>query len=121
MLALSVNHTLQTIVAGGTNEVGSVQPVKDFNDMLGRRDVDLVDKAIGEMEKRILQLVNDSIRDQFYAKALECLVALRHGCVKVCGAHNRSSAHTHTHMHGHLPLMLGGRARLVQQVLALDA
>lgn len=34
------------------------------------------------MEKRILQLVNDSIRDQFYSKALECLVALRQGCVQ---------------------------------------
>ena len=50
--------------------------------MLARRDVDLVDKAIDQMKERIVSLVNDSIRDQLYPKALECLVALRNGCVQ---------------------------------------
>lgn len=38
---------------------------------ISRRDVDLVDKAIEQMKSRIIQLVNDSIRDQFYGKAME--------------------------------------------------
>ena len=34
------------------------------------------------MKGRISQLVNDSIRDQFYGKAMECLKALREGCMR---------------------------------------
>ncbi len=51
--------------------------------MLSRRDVDLVEKAIQQMQDRINQLVNDSIRSQLYPKAIECLCALHNGCQKV--------------------------------------
>ncbi len=34
------------------------------------------------MKGRIRQLVNDSIRDQFYGKAIECMRALREGCMR---------------------------------------
>ena len=34
------------------------------------------------MKGRILQLVNDSIHTQFYGKAVECLKALREGCMR---------------------------------------
>lgn len=73
----------QSILSGATNAVGSINPVKDFRDMLARRDVDLVDDAIAQMQTRITQLINDSIRDQFYPKAVDCLSALRDGCIKV--------------------------------------
>ena len=46
---------MQNIAAGGTSEVGSVHPVKDFNDMVTRRDVDLVEKGI-EIHLVILSL-----------------------------------------------------------------
>lgn len=51
--------------------------------MLNRRDVDLVEKALDGMKKRILQLINDSILTQLYHKALDCLRALREGCIQV--------------------------------------
>ena len=35
------------------------------------------------MRERILQLVLDSFRDQFYAKALDCVKVLRQEAVKV--------------------------------------
>lgn len=50
--------------------------------MLSRRDVDLVEKAIDGMKKKILQLVNDSLLNQYYPKAIECLNALRDGCIQ---------------------------------------
>ena len=74
--------SIEKIVAFGITDVGSITPVKDFHDMLNRRDVDLVDKAIEQMKERIQQLVNDSIKDQLYIKAIECLKALREGCIK---------------------------------------
>jgi len=73
----------KSILSGATNAVGSINPVKDFRDMLARRDIDLVDEAIAQMQTRITQLINDSIRDQFYPKAVDCLAALREGCIKV--------------------------------------
>lgn len=74
--------SVEAIVAGGTSDVGPINPVKDFDEMLARRDVDLVDKAVEQMQERILQLVADSIRDQLYEKAVDCLKALRTGCVR---------------------------------------
>eukprot|EP01094_Clydonella_sp_ATCC50884_P012155 TRINITY_DN2207_c0_g1_i1.p1 TRINITY_DN2207_c0_g1~~TRINITY_DN2207_c0_g1_i1.p1 ORF type:complete len:785 (-),score=247.92 TRINITY_DN2207_c0_g1_i1:306-2513(-) len=74
--------SIDNIAAGGTSEVGSVHPTKDFNEMIKRRDFDYVETAIKQMQDRILQLVNDSIRDQLYEKAFECVVCLREGCVK---------------------------------------
>ncbi len=53
-----------------------------FTLVCARRDVDLVDKAIEQMRARILQLVNDSVRDQLYPKALECMRALREGALQ---------------------------------------
>ncbi|EFA77444.1 ATP-dependent DNA helicase [Heterostelium album PN500] len=76
------DYSLDKLVSGYVNEVGSINPVQNFKDMLARRDIDLVDKAISLMKQRIVQLVNDSLKDQFYQKALECVVALRRGSIK---------------------------------------
>jgi hypothetical protein len=35
--------SLQSIISGGVNEVGTITPVQDFKNMLTRKDVDLVD------------------------------------------------------------------------------
>lgn len=78
----AAGFNMDAIISAGVSEVGSVRPVQDFKNMIARRDVDLVDKAIEQMRARILQLVNDSVRDQLYPKALECLRALREGALQ---------------------------------------
>ncbi len=40
------DFSLEKLVSIGTNDVGSINPVQDFKDMLARRDVDLVEKAV---------------------------------------------------------------------------
>eukprot|EP01133_Synstelium_polycarpum_P006600 gene6600-7664_t len=74
------DYSLDKLVSKYVNEVGSINPVQNFKDMLARRDIDLVDKAITLMKNRIVQLINDSLKDQFYQKALECIQELRNGC-----------------------------------------
>ena len=74
--------SIDAIIAGGVSDVGSIEPVKDFKQMIARRDVDLVDKAIEQMKERIQRLLNDSVKDQLYPKALDCMKALREGCVE---------------------------------------
>lgn len=76
------NISIDSIIESGISDVGSIDPVKDFEKMISRRDVDLVDKAIEQMKERILQLLNDSVKDQLYPKAFDCVTALRSGCVK---------------------------------------
>ncbi|KAF2069356.1 hypothetical protein CYY_009327 [Polysphondylium violaceum] len=74
--------SLDKLVSGFVDQVGTINPVQNFKDMLARRDIDLVDKAITLMKERILQLVNDSLKDQYYQKALDCVKELRLGCIK---------------------------------------
>lgn len=62
--------------------VGTTNPVKDFRDMLDHRGIDLVEKAIIEMEQVIDKFIEQSIGDQYYQKALDCLIALREGCIR---------------------------------------
>ncbi|CAH2035998.1 unnamed protein product [Thlaspi arvense] len=60
--------------------VGDANPIQDFEAMISRRDNhDWIDKAISQMKNRILKLVEDSTDEG--DKALECLFALRKGCV----------------------------------------
>lgn len=107
---------METLMSTGCTDVGSINPVQDFQvtlaislllwqeinksmllkEMMARRDIDLVDKAIDQMKERILALVNDSIRDQLYPKALECLAALRKGCIQEEESH-KYPVHSLTH------------------------
>ncbi|EFC39669.1 Ku70/Ku80 beta-barrel domain-containing protein [Naegleria gruberi] len=64
------------------NSVKTTNPTKDFSEMLNRKDVDMVDKAIQEMQVVIFKLVNDSIEDQYYEKVLACIKTLREGCIR---------------------------------------
>lgn len=63
-------------------EVGSVDPVKDFEALLARRDSpDWVEKALKGMKRMINDLLDSSYNGNTFEKALACLVALRSGCV----------------------------------------
>lgn len=62
--------------------IGNLTPVQDFEAMILRRDSpDWVAKAIKDMKNKIFDLVEDSHEGDNYPKALECLVALRKGCI----------------------------------------
>jgi len=73
--------TLESLITGGVSSVKSINPVEDFNAIFKRRDVDLINKAITEMIDQILKLINESVRDTLYPKAIECIRALRYGCI----------------------------------------
>ena len=75
-------HNIHALLRGGVESVGNLTPVEDFKAMLSRRDMDLVDKAISEIQTQILRLINDSYKNSHYEKAIECLDALRAGCLK---------------------------------------
>ena len=76
------HFSIQSILSSGVDSVGSVSPVEDFNNMIERRDVDLVEVAIEQIKKVIFQLIDDSLGNQLYKKALEAIEALRRGCIK---------------------------------------
>ncbi|KAL8142208.1 hypothetical protein V2J09_015240 [Rumex salicifolius] len=60
--------------------IGELTPVQDFEAMLSRRDSpDWVHQALKQMRSKILDLIEDSCDNN--RKALECLIALRKGCV----------------------------------------
>eukprot|EP01091_Cochliopodium_minus_P020569 TRINITY_DN901_c1_g1_i1.p1 TRINITY_DN901_c1_g1~~TRINITY_DN901_c1_g1_i1.p1 ORF type:complete len:600 (+),score=299.96 TRINITY_DN901_c1_g1_i1:166-1800(+) len=74
--------SLSNILSGGVDSVGSIHPIDDFEKMMKRRDVDLVDTAIQQMQKVIFQIVDDSLGNQFYGKAIEAIKVLRKGCIE---------------------------------------
>ncbi len=67
--------------SGPVSEVGSADPVGNFNAMLDRRDQDVMDKAVAGMKRQIERLVSEG--EVYHGKALECLKALRKGCLQV--------------------------------------
>jgi ATP-dependent DNA helicase 2 subunit 2 len=75
-------NNIQALLRGGVDAVGNLTPVEDFQAMMARRDVDLVDKAIEEIQVQSLRLVNDSFKNSHYDKAIECIIVLRAGCIK---------------------------------------
>lgn len=63
-------------------KIGDLTPVQDFEAMMSRRDsAEWVDKAINDMKKRIINILERSSGENTYQKALECVVALRKGCI----------------------------------------
>ncbi|XP_062154051.1 ATP-dependent DNA helicase 2 subunit KU80 [Alnus glutinosa] len=63
-------------------KIGDLTPVQDFDTMMSRRDgPEWVGKAIKDMKHKIFDLVEDSHEGDNYPKAMECLVALRKGCI----------------------------------------
>ncbi|XP_075074046.1 ATP-dependent DNA helicase 2 subunit KU80-like [Nicotiana tabacum] len=63
-------------------KIGDINPVKDFEEMMSRRDNPRwISKAIQDMKNKTFDLVENSCEGDTYDKALECLVALRRGCI----------------------------------------
>lgn len=63
-------------------EIGELNPVEDFEAIMRRRDSpEWVNKAINGMKAKIVQLVENSSEIETHQKAMECLNALRKGCV----------------------------------------
>ncbi|KAL0429012.1 UNVERIFIED_CONTAM: ATP-dependent DNA helicase 2 subunit KU80 [Sesamum radiatum] len=63
-------------------KIGDSNPVQDFEAMISRRDSPRwITKAIQSMKDKIFDLVENSFEGDTYEKALECLGALRKGCI----------------------------------------
>ncbi|GAB4844364.1 ATP-dependent DNA helicase II subunit 2 [Ancistrocladus abbreviatus] len=79
---LKPSDSIENSSAVKVEKIGDLTPVQDFEAILQRTDnPDWVNKAIEGMKKKIHDLVEDSHERDNYNKALECLVALRKGCI----------------------------------------
>ncbi|KRX10022.1 SPOC like C-terminal domain [Pseudocohnilembus persalinus] len=61
--------------------VSDLHPIEDFRKMVENKKVDLVVKAVEQMQKVITNLVNQSFQGSWYRKALACLKELRKTCI----------------------------------------
>jgi len=74
----------EDIVTKQVEKIGSVDPVSDFKQMINRRDdAKWVQKAIRDMIDMIKDLVKTSYGPTNFPKSLDCLTALRQGCVQM--------------------------------------
>ncbi|TYG44370.1 hypothetical protein ES288_D11G092700v1 [Gossypium darwinii] len=63
-------------------KIGDLTPVQDFEAMMSQRDnPEWVEKAIKELREKILALLIHSDEGDKYQKAVECVAALRKGCI----------------------------------------
>lgn len=63
-------------------KIGDLNPVQDFEAMMARRDSSKwTSKAIKDMKSYIIDLLENSFEGHSYPKAIECLIALREGCI----------------------------------------
>lgn len=76
------DFSMASLAKGEVTQVGTVDPVGDFRTIINQKDEDRFDEAAKQMRNRILQLVLDSFRDQFFAKALDCVKVLRKEAIK---------------------------------------
>ncbi|CAK8998408.1 X-ray repair cross-complementing protein 5 (ATP-dependent DNA helicase 2 subunit ku80), partial [Durusdinium trenchii] len=79
------NATSSSWLGGGDkiDAVGSVNPVSDFESMLERTDKDVSEAAFDGMKKQIEQLMAPGVAALYFPKAVECLVSLRKGALRV--------------------------------------
>lgn len=63
-------------------KIGNQSPIQDFEAMMARRDSSKwVRKAIEEMQNYIANMLENSHERDAFQKAVECLKALRKGCI----------------------------------------
>ncbi|KAG2729622.1 hypothetical protein I3760_01G259500 [Carya illinoinensis] len=75
-------NSIENTSAVKIEKIGDLTPVQDFETLMSRRDgPEWIGKAIKDMKNKIFDLVEDSYEGDNYPKALECLVALRKGCI----------------------------------------
>ena len=63
-------------------ELSLVHPISDFHSLLSNKKTDLTLLALDLMTAAIDRLVQESIKDHFFAKALDCMLELRRECIK---------------------------------------
>ncbi|EOX96208.1 Ku80 family protein isoform 3 [Theobroma cacao] len=79
--AQAVNSIEKALVVK-IEKIGDLTPVQDFEVILSRRDSpEWVGKAIKEMRDKILGLLSDSHEGDNHLIAVECIAALRKGCI----------------------------------------
>lgn len=75
-------NSIEPASAFKVKKIGDSNPVQDFESMMLRRDgTEWVNKAIADMKSIILQLITDSYEGDNFEKVLDCLIALRKGCI----------------------------------------
>ncbi|KAJ3678288.1 hypothetical protein LUZ60_002091 [Juncus effusus] len=62
-------------------KIGDLNPVKDFEAMMAGNSAKWISIAIQKMKNYINDLLENSCDDSSYNKALDCLIALRKGCI----------------------------------------
>eukprot|EP00298_Acanthocystis_sp_HF-20_P010027 c18632_g2_i2.p1 GENE.c18632_g2_i2~~c18632_g2_i2.p1 ORF type:complete len:372 (+),score=145.29 c18632_g2_i2:90-1118(+) len=63
-------------------KVSDLTPVEDFNSMIDNPDPSFADLAINQMKEVILNFVKSAVTNAFLVKAVDCMRALRNGCIK---------------------------------------
>lgn len=105
-------------------KIGDLTPVQDFEAMMSQRDnPEWVEKAIKELREKILALLIHSDEGDNYHKAVECVAALRKGCIieQVCLSSSLYSMHdVHMCMLSKIVNLLFPRYLLMIAVLLLD-
>ncbi|XVE74009.1 hypothetical protein DITRI_Ditri11bG0164600 [Diplodiscus trichospermus] len=75
-------QAVNSIEKASVVKIGNLTPVQDFELMISRRDSpEWVAKAIKQMRDKILDLLTDSHGGDNYLKIVDCIVALRKGCI----------------------------------------
>lgn len=69
--------SMADMAQGTITEVGSVNPVSDFQALVKNADGPTFQKFCKQLQKRIEQLVLESFGSQFFKKAMDCLQSLR--------------------------------------------
>lgn len=62
-------------------QIGTVNPVKDFQKMITDRKVDRVSNALKQMQEVIKTFIRKSLSGDLYDKAFECLETMRRGAI----------------------------------------
>ena len=73
---------LSSILKTKVTEVGSTNPIEDFQAIISNKDEDRFADAHEMMQIRIMQLITDSFGSQFHQKSFDCLVHLRQESIK---------------------------------------
>jgi len=63
-----------------TFKISSINPIEDFNKMVGDRTHDRVAEAISQLTEIILKFIKESFEGSHHEKAYECLKVLRETC-----------------------------------------
>jgi ATP-dependent DNA helicase 2 subunit 2 len=75
--AKAIKDSFGDLFDNKASKIGTVDPVRDFNEMIERRDKDLVSDAISQMQELVLNTIQNSFGEELYPKCIEYLEQLR--------------------------------------------